>query len=138
MADIERSLRLDTIRVPKGELVDKITSNRAKHIQEYEEAVDGYRDMVFVEYDKYLSKIKSALDQVKNTDIPIENIKLYFKHPDLPKPESHEDEYSTVLGMLSMTIDDYIDITTSDYRQYIEDNWSWTESFTTSNTRYKK
>ena len=113
---------LNLIKVEKQELLEKLVDNRTKHVSEYEQAVDGFRQSVIDELTEYLDRAKSGKG-VRTT--------ITFD-----EPRCHEDDYSTVIEMLEMSVDEEIYITMSEFRQYVQDKWHWKDSFSTTNMKY--
>ncbi len=113
-----------TYKVNKDNLIQKITQNRDKHLTEYTLA-----------YERYLvalaDELQEVLDRIHNKEkVTLKDIQ------DLPKPENHTKEYDQVLGLLTMSIETEIEITPSDYSQYILDEWSWKHQVNFSNSYY--
>jgi hypothetical protein len=60
-------------------------------------------------------------------------IDCFFRN--LP-PDDHTDDYDDVIDMLGMALDDKIELTQPQFKQYVKDDWGWKQSWTTSNTAY--
>lgn len=113
---------LNLIKVQKLDLLKKLIDNRNKHLLEYDEAVAGFKKSVIEELQSYLDRaIKGK--SVRTT--------ITFD-----EPRCHEDEYSTVIEMLEMSVDEEIYITMNEFRQYVQDKWHWKESFSVTNMKY--
>ncbi len=111
-----------TVKIRKSELEAKLTNNRAGHRALYEKAFAGYRDDM-------VKKLNEALDLINSGT----RVSLRYNEE---MPEDHTCDYDTVLNMLSMSTDEVVEITYQEFRQYVEDNWNWRESWTASNSKY--
>ena len=109
--------------VNKTKLLETLKANREKHIVAHKEAKTGYRKAAIDALTEELGKAKDN-----------EKFSLSFHH--LPRPRSHEKEYDQVIGLLEMVISDTIEITTSDYQQFVLDKWSWKREWAMSNSTY--
>lgn len=112
-----------TYKVKKGDLIVCIKANKVKHVEEYNAAKEKYR---LVAIDKLQSQLFAATSNQK--------FSLHFNQ--IVKPISHEQDYTKVLGLLEMCIEDEMEITAQDYSQYVLDEWSWSQEFSTSNSFY--
>lgn len=99
---------LNNVRVKTTDLIEKITENRNTHVQTYKDALEGY----FIQAEKKLSEASKKLK--KKTVITSITFEV---------PVDHTKEYDQMLAMLKMSQDEYLVITKSDYRQYVEDEW---------------
>lgn len=101
---------METVKVSKEELLTKLRENREKHIQLFDDAMEGY----YVEAKKKLNSAINKLD--KKDKKPIQSI--YF---DVPK--SHEKEYNKVIKMLEMSVSDEITLKQHEFDMYVLDEW---------------
>lgn len=122
MAGIQRDLGLQSVRVKKDELLEKLKSNCEKHTAEYTIALVGYKDDVRSQ----LVKLVSELDAGRRIKSSIS----------FDEPQCHKEDYEIVIEMLEMSIDEYIDLSMSEFRQYVQDKWTWKEKFMTTNSKY--
>lgn len=108
-----------TANMPVLRLLEILRKNRDNHIATFEKAVEGWRKKVAYEVAKITVKLnENRLD----SDV--------YVH--LSKPTSHVDAYDTVISMLESTTDIEIRLESPAYRQLVQDQWTWTESFETS------
>lgn len=47
-------------------------------------------------------------------------------------------DYDMAIGMLRMSVDEYITLEEEDYKCYVLDQWRWKQQFSTSNRGYSK
>lgn len=113
---------MDEIRVKKGDLLDVLHTNRDQHQKIFLEALEGYRK-------KVIEELEARLDAAKKG-------RKFDAHIALLQPEDHTDDYDTVIGMLEMDMDEYVDLDTGQYKQYVRDQWGWQGRFLTTNAQY--
>ncbi len=112
-----------TVKIRKSELIEAITKNRSIHIDEYVKASEGYRDYMVCELGKAIDRLKSG-----------ENIELRFDY-DKP-PKDHAKEYDTALKMLSMSVEDEIELYDSEFKSLVLDDWEWQHAWKLGNSKY--
>lgn len=112
-----------TVRINKGELVNKLTENRKNHKAEFDKASVGYRDYMVNELSKAIVRLTSG-----------ENIELRFDY-DKP-PVDHTEDYDAALKMMEMSVDATIELSECDFRQIVLDDWEWQRMWKISNTKY--
>lgn len=114
---------MDSIRVNKDQVIEHLTANRTKHLAEYTEAMDGWRALA----SEKLCELASRLDRGESPS------DLYVR---LDRPENHTEEYDTALGMLGLSVDGEIEMTRTNYQNYILDKWGWSERFAATTSHY--
>lgn len=113
---------MKTVRINKGDLVEKLTANRKNHRAQFEKAFEGYRQECIKLLTENLNLLKDGRNIV---------VKFYEQ-----APEDHTDDYDTILNMLNMSVDTSIELTHQEFQQYVEDNWNWRENWAASNMKY--
>ena len=109
---------MERVKVKKSELLEILQANRKKHKEEYKETIRAFRmkaaDLFNKEYQKAISgkKFESSVF--------------------LSKPESHEKDYDLSIKMIQMSVDDIIELSTGEFNQLVNDEWSWRSSFSTA------
>lgn len=106
-----------------AELLKILRANREKHVATFGRAVEGWKKKVRAEIEKVRAKLDS---EALNADV--------FIH--LSKPTSYLDAYDTVIEMLERTHDTEIRLDSTAFRQLVQDQWTWTESFDASSKVY--
>jgi hypothetical protein len=117
-----------TVRLPVAKLKEVLEANRREHKQAYEQAKTGYQAEVVSELSKRLEAAQSG-----------EKVSLYFQglyFQGFNRPEDHTKDYDRVIKMLEMTEEDTVELTSTEFGQYVQDEWSWKDEFTTSNSKY--
>ena len=113
---------LTIITVKKDKLLEALKRNLEKHISEFKTTRAGY-EVAFVE------KAEELLAAAKKGDFSKVRIEL-------AEPLSHERDYTRVINMLTMSVDEEIKISDTQFSQYVEDEWNWTSTFKTSTAMY--
>jgi hypothetical protein len=124
MSDIENVDGIHVVTVRKSELLSAIKKNRDTHRAEFLKAQEGYRDVV-------IAKLDSALRDARER-------KAYRTFIQLDAPEDHTVEYDMIIRMLEMSTRDVIHISSSEFNNYVMDNWSWKARASTINSSYSK
>ncbi len=121
IADIDNGLSV--ITVDKAKLLASLRSNAEKHRADFVEAETGYKEKFVERLKAMLAKATSGVDYVSNVG--------------LVAPRDHSKEYTRVIGMLDMSIKDTVQITESEFSNYVLDEWAWKEQFVGSTQMYK-
>ncbi len=110
-----------TILVNKQELIKKIKENKAKHIIEFEKAVEAYR----AEAGKQLATLSEELKIGKI------GIKL-----NLTTPENKSEEYDKLIEMFNWEVKDEVELQQGEFNEYILDESSFARQARLSNAFY--
>lgn len=113
---------MDQIKVEKKELLKIMKKNRKAHHDIVVEAQEGFRAKVVERLDEMLKLASKG----KKIDINV----------GLTMPQDFTAEYDTIIGMLELDTSDVVKLDQQQYKQWVEDDWGWTRSFTTSNAFY--
>lgn len=114
-----------SVNVKRSELLEILKKNREQHKLDYKEAVEGYRGAK-------IKALEEALEKVKTEENP-EKTSLNVS---LNKPVNYVSEYTQIIDMLEMSVDEIINLDSDSFQAYIKDNWSWKRSFMLSNSSY--
>ena len=111
-------------KVNKSDLLNVLRANRTKHTSAFEEANKAYR--------------AAAIDALKAKLAQVTEGKAFDLHrwPGVMQPESHVAEYDRVIGLLEFTTETVLEITPTDYQQYVLDEWAWKSAFDTTVGHY--
>ena len=107
---------MKTIKTKKAELLAHLKANRENHIDEYNRAFDAYREALIVQFEEALKKAK--------------NYEPVSHHIDLEKPQNYLDSYDSAIEMLEWTTEDEIELDLVEFKQLVQDQWNWKQSFT--------
>lgn len=115
---------MQTVKMSKATLIDVVVANKAKHINEYCEAVIDFANLVI----NISNHNKDVIEAGKSFD----NLKA------IPAaPVSYEASYTKALLMLEYSVDDVIELEVDDFEKLVQDDWAWKHHFSVSNTAYK-
>lgn len=117
------NLRHQTVNVNRLELIEALRVSLSKHTAEFEEAIKDYERAVQL----YLEQ---ALQRVKEGNYSDVVCKLY-------PPQNKEAEYIDVIDLLSVSVDDTIQLDSEAYKAYYKNEWSWTGQFKALTATYK-
>lgn len=113
---------MDTITVDKTMLLDKLRENRLNHAATFREAIDAYRIKAIEVFEARITAVKAG--------------KLPDRSFPLPLPEEHTADYDTAISALEWDQGATVELTLHEFRQYVEDNWGWQQSFLSNTTSY--
>lgn len=117
---------MHSVKINKLELLTIVRENKAKHVSEFNEAVEDYRALA-VKIAKHNLELANTgdLDKIKDMkSIPT-------------APTSYEADYNRAARMLELSVDDVIELEDVVFNQLVLDEWAWKRSFTTSSMLYK-
>ena len=103
-------------------LIQTLKNNREEHKDIFLDALEGYK-----------KKAISAFEQKIKEIVRGKKMNLYI---DLTQPEDMTKEYDVAIKMFEMTCDEEVELSTSEFRSFVMDDWDWKDSFTTSNSQY--
>ncbi|BCG50216.1 hypothetical protein [Ralstonia phage RP13] len=112
------NMRQKSVNVDRLELITVLKKNRELHKQQYEEAVNDYRQAI------YLS-LQQALEDVKICS----NEELLKLRVQFNVPVSHLHDYDEVIEIMEVSVDKFIQIDNESFRAYYKNEWAWSESF---------
>lgn len=104
------------------DLQARIASERAKHKDVFEQAMEAYRTAV-------VSELNTAIDKLKQG----KRIRIASRWP---IPEQHLDDFDTVLDMLATTVDTEIELDPAQFKCWVRGQWDWMRSFTANTSSY--
>ena len=113
---------MDHIIVKKDELLAIMKKNRTEHHDIVVEAQEGFRQKVIERLDEMLKLAAEG----KKIDINV----------GLTMPQDYTKDYDRVIGMLELDINETVELDQSQYTSWVQDEWGWQRSFTTSNSSY--
>lgn len=102
--------------------MEVVSKNRDSHRQLFEQAFEGYRN-------ECVRILNQNLDALKNSQ---RHIVVFVELA----PEDHTDDYDHVISMLRMSVDEVVELTSSEFAQYVQDDWNWKHTWTASNMKY--
>lgn len=125
MNNLQRNV-MNAIKMNRVELLAIVRDNKTKHISEFTEATEDYKNLVL--------RITSNNAKIGKSG----NLEEFKKLVSIPSaPVSYEDSYKRAIRMLELSVEDIIEIEEDIFNQLVLDEWSWKRSFSASNTMYK-
>ena len=113
---------MDTVKVDRLQLLEMIEANRRKHIEDYNAALIVYRQ-------KAIDELITALDMAEAGG-------KITRHLDSPEPKSYEKEYDVCIKLLKFSVENTIELDVHQFRQYVMDEWTWSQTFETHTKAY--
>ena len=113
---------MNTIFIDKAKLLVKLKENRERHREKFLKAQEGYRAEVIEQLDKALKDTREG-----------RKICTHFR---LEAPQDQTPDYDRAIEMLDWSLDDKIELTSDDFRQYVRDEWHWKRDWGVSNAMY--
>lgn len=110
-----------TVKVKKQDLIEKIKSNKEKHIEDYKKAVIAYK--------------KEALKQLKSLSEAVEKGELNAKL-DLTTPVNNEKKYDKQIEGFEWEVRDEVELTIEEFNEYVQDESSFARHALISNSMY--
>lgn len=111
-----------TITVSKDALLAALKENRAKHGEAFKKAKEGYIKVTTQQLEDYVRRLADG-------DL------LEHRFINAP-PEDHTGDYDDAIDMMEWSTDDAIELSQSQFVQYVKDDWGWKNSWVASNTMY--
>lgn len=103
-------------------LIDKVKTNKQKHVEEFEQARKKYQKL-------FVQKLEAMTAAAKEgKDVP--------HHIDLVKPQSFEKSYDIALNMLEMGQGETIELPLNIFAQLVHDEWEWQDEFAATASVY--
>lgn len=144
-----KGLSLDRrVRIERQKLLEILRKNRADHVQRYEAARKAYvwqsREKAtaqLAEARKFLvhaeERLAVVLNQLEELDEKDTRIVLVQRvELDLPRPESFEACYDTVIRMVELDVRDTLELTPVEFSRFVEDDWDWSSDFDRTSKLY--
>ena len=114
---------MKNVKVKKHELMSILGTNRLKHIKEYEESLEEFKQ----------AAIKTLTDTLEDVKDKTTNISIH-----IPAPESYIKEYDRAIRMLELSVEDFIVLEEHEFKTLVQDEWSWKTEFLNNKTIYNK
>jgi hypothetical protein len=106
------------MKYPKRELLEKLTKNRAEHVEKFKSAQKEYLKATASACKKLLDKVESGKE--------VNHLQELAK---LAKPENYTRQYDRIIQMLTFTSDEQIELSQEVFTQIVLDEWEWSDHF---------
>ena len=110
-----------TIRLQKVDLLSKLKEHKQNHIEEYEKAVKAYKL-------EAMEQLNSLIEKAEKGER-----KLSLK---LVEPLDHSKDYDNIIEMFKWEVEDIVELSQSEFRQYVLDDNTFSQSAKLSNSAY--
>jgi hypothetical protein len=121
--DIVTQDSLETVTVLKSNLLKIVEANKQRHNEIYDTAIANFKEKTV---ELAMSKIQEFKDKPGN-----EGLFISF-----PVPISYEQYYNTVINKLKLSVASYVFLSSQEFSQYVENNWSWKNNFKSISSTY--
>ena len=108
----------------KSKVLERVKANREGHAAKVSKAQDEYHRQVIEELEK-------QLDQAKNGK-PVDPGFLKF----FPIPQDYTKEYDRVIDRLESSLGSEVELTDTEFNQWMRDEWDWMDRFVASTETY--
>lgn len=122
-----------TVTVNKNQLIEILKKNRDLHVKKYLEACESYKLDALEEIEATFESLREFVTTLKKGQT------AHVAYPPfrVQYPISYEDSYTDAIGMLTMHVDETIELDSHEYQKYCKDDWEWKDSFTRTVGSYK-
>lgn len=131
------------ITVDRGELISHLQENMTRHTKEYKEAVANYQELALKRLEKLreetmlsltkrFGEIKEKIERFDpNEDDPVGNLVrlIHAATFELQVPEDHTRDYEQAIVEAQWEVSDKVELTATQVRNFIRDDWDWQEDF---------
>ena len=115
---------MNKVRIEKPKLAAILETNKAEHREIFIEAQKQYRAIVIGRLDASLKNAREGRNPA------IRELAL------ITEPQDHTADYDRALKMLSLSVDDVIELDDHQFRCLVDDEWEWTRAWAISNSAY--
>ena len=113
---------VNAVKVRRADLLTTVKKNREAHRQTYDRAMAGYRKAAIKTLTSMLSDAKSG-GEIRSSI-------------ELEAPISQLREYDRAIRSLEMSVDNLISLNDTEFKNYVMDDWSWTDHVASTNAMY--
>lgn len=117
------NLHTQSVNVNRTALLEALHANLETHQAEYREAMRDYQA-------KVVAELTASLARAKAGDFSKVNIHI-------PQPESHEQDFLDVIGMMELSVDETINLDSAAFKAYFRNEWPWKRQFDLMAASYK-
>ena len=114
--------RTRNVTINKEKLINTLKENKSNHIKDYEEAVEAY----IIEVNTQLKDLKKRIDKGE-LDIQLALI----------KPVNSSEKYDEIIELFNWELNDTVELTKSEFDDYVLDKAHFAEEARFYNSSYK-
>ena len=115
---------IGSVRVSRFALIEALKANRAKHIEEYADAMIEYKELFLKELKTNLKNAKAGKDLEK------------CRYVSLTAPRNYSEEYDEAIAKFEFSVDDNIILSDEEFNNFVRNKWNWTATVSASNSVY--
>ena len=115
---------MKSVRIDRDDLLSKVQQNADNHKAEFDQAFEGFRR-------KMRERLEEHLVMLGRGETPPITIGLVV-------PRDHSDDYQQVISMLTLSVDDVIELEHHEFAQYVMDDWGWKPEHMTTSALYSR
>lgn len=141
-----------SVEVNREKLIKKLIANRKKHLEEYQEAVAGYKEEAIRKLNNGYEKAKQKLeDNLAVAKMKIEQfnennprassdylVLVEGQQVELKVPRNYSKEYDAAIDMAQWDERETLELTHAEFQCFVRDEWAWTNEFTSISAIYNK
>lgn len=116
---------MESIKVDKHDLVDKLVANRELHRLEFDKL-----------HDVWIAAVKANLEDLMAMDDGTWSERSLQISSRFPEPHSHLDAFDTVIEMLGWHTSDTVELAEYEFQQYVQNQWAWRPAFKMATAQY--
>lgn len=117
------------VNVPTDVVTKALQENRAKHAERFKQDCVDYQQVV----QTALNVAKKSIDAGDFKDWNNELTTLAYK-----KPRNYLREYDAALQLIDFSQQPTVELDSTDYKQFVLDEWSWSEDFYSNRKFYNE
>lgn len=139
------------VKVNRLDLIKTLESNLAKHVQDYKEAMAGYKAVLLAKIDAAFSDAQKLLEKkhketkervAEFTDADISKQRDIFTliegiTVEMSVPRSYAKEYEAAIDMAKWDVRETLELTHAEFTCFVRDQWDWKSGFEAVSTMYK-
>jgi hypothetical protein len=113
---------MQQVTIKKTALLEKLKENRKEHKSDYTISLKGYKIEAKKKYEKALRKLEKKGKVTERFNLNC--------------PQAYLAQYDTAIEMLEMSEETEFELTRSEFKQYVQNKWAWSDQFNMSNNAY--
>ena len=151
MAHQARQAQLDReIEVDRVKLIEALKANRERHVAQYHEAVEGYREAALeilnkakasavARMERNFEKIRMDLEAFDPENGASDRIKLIQSETvEMPVPRNYAKDYDAAIDIAEWDVNDKLKLSFAEFQCFVRDEWDWKNDFLTNSAMYVK
>jgi len=123
-----------TVKVTKEDILATLKANRIKHLQMYQEALDGYLvdlEKTLKEHHRLVRRAKKTRAEASAADYGNLDVRI-----NTTKPTCQAKAYDVMIRMFERDQSKVVELSTDDYTQIMEDEFHWTRGWLEGASRF--